>query len=473
MNLFRPDLILQGIHEKLGPEWLLVAIAALLYVMFGRLIRSTITAISILICTQMWWRPLYVASRDLRWLALMILVVRTMLFVRKARAAPGEGRVARSLAAALGLLALVSTAWSDVPNLSFPIAVSFCLGLVVTFVLVWRLADGPHVMESFAQGALVLSLALFGAGFAVAGVAYATGAWDLFDRTHLDVTERYAGLFYNANAAGLIGTMLLPILVAAPRATLGRLSWLRLPACALTAATIFLSGSRSAVIGAILCVLVVALYRFGAAAIVTFALGAVVVAVLAVYAPVADWDESAVGRISRTKHLSTLSGRVELWEAGWEDAQGHLVIGQGWNHSRGIGGELDAEQVLETGSVLNATNLHNAHLQLLLDVGIVGVAIFWWFCLCILKAGWHILRGPRDMANAVGVVVFTSVLALLADTWVHGSIWSMGSPTTLAFWGLCALTLKQGDRARMATRERRDAAYLPPPIFPAHVVSTA
>jgi len=460
MNLFRLDNILYDILSRLGAGWLVVAVLVVAYVAFGRLMRSTLLTILVLVCTQLWFSPLYLFSRQLRWPLLVILCVRSALYMRKSASPPGESHAARNLAVLLGVMSVASTLWSEVPQYSLEIAASFCMGLFVSFGLLWRLADGPNVMEGFARGAMFMAFALFGMGFLVAGASYFLGAWEYFDATRLDfgdgMSGRYRGLFYNPNAAGLIGTMLLPIIVAAPREAFGRAAWLRAPTCVLTFTTIFLSGSRSALIGAVFALALVAMYRFGAGAIVTFAMGAVALAVLAVYSPVEDIDATAVGHIARTKHLSTLSGRLELWEEGWQDARGHMFVGQGWGHSRALG-DVDTEAALATGSVQGASNLHNAHLQLLLDVGVVGICLFWAFCLAILQAGWWLLTAPRSSGNAVGVVIFASVLAMLADTWVHGSIWSMGSPTALAFWGLCVLTLKQGDRARRRAGDAGEA----------------
>jgi hypothetical protein len=128
---------------------------------------------------------------------------------------------------------------------------------------------------------------------------------------------------------------------------------------------------------------------------------------------------------------------------------------------------MDAERASTYGYSGGATNLHSAHLQLLIDVGIVGIAVFWSFCACVLMAGRWILAAPRTPRNAFALVIFASALGMLADTWVHGSIWSMGNPTTLIFWGLCAVAIKEGDRARRMTLEAREAAEAWRPGVPA------
>jgi hypothetical protein len=469
VNIWRVDRLFFDMADQLGPFWVVVALAVLAYVAFGKLVRSLMTTIFVLVCTQVWWMPLHTFAHDVRFLLLIVLAVRGIVFVAKRPAPPGENRTARRVVAALGVLALASTIWSDVPTYTLAMSVSFCLGLFVIFGVLWRIADDPVVIPSIAHGAIVFSVIVFAVGPALAFVwTDVSGEYVWAERLHLRLGERYNGVFYNPNAAGLLGAMMLPVIVASPREFLGRISWLRVPVFAVTFATIFLSGSRSALIGSAMAVVILAMYRYGAGAFFTVGLGALAVSALAIYAPMddADLDASAVGHIARTKHLSTLSGRLELWQAGWDKAQDHLILGAGWGMNRDIGGGVDLDAAVDTGQVAGAKNLHNAHLQLLIDVGFVGVALFWAFCWMVLRAGWRILVAPRSIYNGLALVLFTSALALIADTWVHGAIWSMGSPTTLAFWAVCALSLREGERAHAESRDARLPPWLrgsPPP----------
>ena len=447
-ELWRIDQTLIKILNVLGPGWLVLALVVLLAVAFGRIVHALLVATFVLVCTQVWWRPLYSFGHEIRWYLIGILFVRAILVLAGSRRNPWEGQFARRIVVALGGLALLSSGWADHPSFSFWMATSVCLGFAVTFGLLWRLSDDEEVIASFSRATVVLALLLFGWGFAVSGYAHTVGDRLLIAATQLGTGERYKSFFINPNAAGVIGAVLLPIIIAAPPEYLGKVGRLRLFAIAVTAATIFLSGSRSALIGSVMTVGLLAVYRFGAGAFLTMAMGGVGIAALAVYAPSDDIDEGALGHISRTKHLSTLSGRLELWQQGWDEAQDSLLIGHGWGASRALGGNVDLDYALDVGEVTGATNLHNAHLQLLIDVGVLGLGLFWAFCLCVLRSGYWILRAARTPRNAFSLVIFASALALLADTWVHGSIWSMGSPTTLVFWGLCAMALKEGDRAR-------------------------
>jgi O-antigen ligase len=475
LPLPRLDLVFQDLLDQLGLLGVVLALLVIGYVALGPLVRALLLTVFTLVCTQTWVGEYSIRffAYQLRWTLVLVLFARGLLFVVRRRSPPGESQTARRLVLALGALAVASTLWSESTSFTLKMSALFCVGLFVTFGLLWRLADDPDVMRPVSRGAMVFAIVTMGGGFAIAAGAWVSGDWTTVRLTRLESGERYQGIFVNPNAAGVFGAMLLPIIVAAPREMLGRLARVRLPVCAIIAATIFLSGSRSALIGASMAVAILSMYRYGVTAFFTVALGAIALAALAMFAPLDDIDASPVGHIARTKHLSTLSGRLELWEQGWDAAQGHLVLGQGWGHSRDISGEVDLERAEATGHVAGATNLHNAHLQLLIDVGFVGVGLFWAFCLVVLRAGWVVLRAPRSPENGLALVLFTSALALMADTWVHGAIWSIGNPTTLAFWGLCVMTLKQAGRIRADARASEERAALPAVPAPEPVPLTA
>ena len=384
---------------------------------------------------------------QIRWWLLAVVCARGVFFMLSAPRPAGERRGPQRLLTALTVMALASALWSDAPRFSFALAASFAVGMVLTFGILWRLLDQEDVTETFARAVTVLALIVFGSGFLVAGLSFLFKIWPFFNATGI-ASDRYSGIFRNPNMAGILGAMLLPIVLATPARYLGRAARIRPLTVALIAATIFMSGSRSAFLGAVFAVVVLALYRFGAGGFVTMSLGMAAVVVLATVAPVENIDESVVGHITRTDKLWSLSGRIELWEEGWEAAQGHLFIGNGWGMNRSIDSSVDLDRALERGGVQYGTNLHNAHLQLLVDLGFVGVGLFWAFCGIVLRGGWGLMTGKRTPRTALTLVLFASVVAMLADTWVHGWIFSTGSPATLVFWGFCAMILKEVDRAR-------------------------
>ena len=443
---WRLDETLLRVFDRLGPGWFVLALAVLGYVVARPIIRAMILGVFLLVSTQSWYGPIYVLSRELRWWVLGIVCIRGVLHVMRIPTRPGEGRMAHRMLFLLGGMALASCFWATSLRYSLEIAGSFVVGLVHSFWVLWRLIYEHDVVAAFARGVTWFALLVFGTGFGVTILSATFGWWDYYEATGWG--GRYSGVFYNANMAGLLGAIVLPIVVAAPREYVGRIASFRLLVIALVAATVFFSGSRSAVIGAVFGTIVVWVYRYGTGGFMMLLLGGTTAAALLVFAPPEDLDESAVGHITRTKRIDTLSGRIELWEKGWAASQDSLVYGHGWAESRLLDGG-DAELALERGGVVFGSNLHNAHLQLLVDLGFLGVAFFWGFCGVVLVGGMRLVRAPPTARNTLAIVVFASVVAMMADTFVHGSVFSTGSPNTLVFWGFCAIALKEAERVRL------------------------
>lgn len=452
---YRLDQLLLGILDNPygGPLTAFLALMLLIYVSTARILRATVAAVFVLVGTQTWFGPVNLVCHTLRWWLLGILCVRGLVYMLRNAPIPGERRTAHHIVAALSTLAIASSLWASDMLYAGALAASFAVGMFLTFGLLWRLLDAADVIATFARSITVFSVVVFASGFVVAFLAQFFDSAEFLHATGFDIQlagGRYSGVFYNANMAGILGATVLPIVLATPDQYLGNARRLRWFAIVLILTTIFLSGSRSAVIGSVFSITVLGLYRFGAGAVLTLGVGVVAVVMLAVYAPVEELDETAVGHITRTSRLSTLSGRVDLWQEGWDAAQGSLVFGKGWAESRVLeGGALSKEEALKEGGVQFGSNLHNAHLQLLVDLGFAGLILFWAFCALVLHAGWRLLCGERTPRTALTLVIFASVVAMMADTLVHGWVFSTGSPSTLVFWGFCAMVIKEVQRAEM------------------------
>lgn len=445
----RLDIALIQILEGLGPIWFVVALCTLLFFVVAPLRRTVVAAVFMLVATQMWFGPFYFISRNLRWWVLGIVCVRGLLYIAKSKRPAGESRGVHRVLGALVTMALASAFWSDDATYAGALAASFAVGIILTFGIVWRLLDDEVLLGVFVRGVTAFALFIFGMGFVIAAMANYLDIGILIGITGTELGDRYQGLFINPNVAGVLGAILLPIVLAAPRSELRGLARFRWITVALIAASIYFSGSRSALLGSVFSTVVLALYKWGGGAFISMAVAGVILLVTVVYAPLEHIDESAVGHISRTEQLADLSGRFQLWEEGWNAAKDTLVFGKGWGENRALEG--GKEGAIEHGGMQGGTNLHNAHLQLLIDLGVVGVALFWTFCLMVLAAGWKILRGHRTHRSALTIVIFASVVAMMADTVAHGWVFSTGSPSTLVFWGFCAMVIKEVDITRRTT----------------------
>ena len=457
---FRIDEIFEFVFDRLGIFGVIAGFAILAYAVAARYLRALGLVILLLILSQSWFGPAVILSRSLRWWVLMIVCVRGLTLLAPT-GVPTTRSPARLTAALLGLLALASSAWSGNHEFSIGVALTFVVSLAAAFVVLWRLMDTEDVLAAACKGALWVSVLIFGTGFVWVGVAYASSDWHVVNRAGWG--GRYSGIFFNANMSGVLAMMVLPALVAAPASWLGRGRWLRWPAILMAASAIYLSGSRSALVGAVLAILILYLHLYGAGALLTVAMAAVGMYVVATSSHIEDIDASAVGHITRTQHLSTLSGRVGLWEEGLEAVDGHWLTGLGWGSSRMLHG-ADAEESLETGGVMrDASNLHSTHVQILVDLGVPGLLLLWALCAQTLWAGWLVLLQPAGERTLVHVMVLASFVSTLADTFVHGSVLSTGNPSALIFWSSSAILCKEAARIRLSAYAGEAPARPAPP----------
>jgi O-antigen ligase len=442
--IWRLDILLLRMLDHYGPVWPVVTLLCLLYVVFARLSRSFVLGVAILLGAMLWYRPLVAVAHVLRWWIFAILAVRGTLHVlRMVRESRPVGRVPLPLIL-LGTLALVSCLWAANLTFSFVVAGTFVCTLVLCYVVAWRLMETDGFLRALCVGAVVLALSLQGMGCLLGAWALVTGDGWLIGRT--GVGSRFSGVMHNANGNGVFGAVLWPIVLAAPRAYLGRLAGIRWLVLIALALAIVFSGSRTAAGVALMTTFVYALYRFRAGAVLTTGLVGCIGATMLLLTPLEELEGSAVDQvIVRSDTLDDLGGRMERWEMGWTTAQEKPVLGHGWGAARTLG-DADVERSMALGRVKAATNLHSTHLSLLVDLGWVGLGLFWLFSARVVIAGMRILAAPPSPDATVSVLFFASTLGMLADTFVHNGVLSAGSPTAIVFWFSTAVVVKQSYR---------------------------
>lgn len=446
-----------------GYFWSLLAVVILMYLGFAPLVRAFVVAMCLFLLQETWFGPVVHMIRVMRWWFLGIVFLRALLFLLRQPRPRGETLLPQALLGGLCLLALVSSIWASHTSYAAQVAASFVIGIVLTFGLVWRLLDDERTVPLVCKAVVGLALVVFSAGFVVGILAQATNWIDVLVAmgwpfgagapTHV----RYSGMFYNANMAGILGALTLPVVIATPRQFLGGLARFRLLTLVLVVVTVFLSGSRSSAIACVMAILLLATYRWGAGVLVFLLVMAGTLG-LAIYSGAVDEhiDDTALGHLTRLDRIRTLSGRTDMWEKGWYLAIERPWLGHGWASSRAMGA-FDIDRALEQGSNVGGSNLHNAHLQLFVDLGGVGIALFWSFCILLVRSGLVLLRSPRTPTSALVMVLFASSMALLADSVTHGWMFSTGSATALAFWFCASVVLKETDRMQRRGPARQPA----------------
>jgi O-antigen ligase len=247
----------------------------------------------------------------------------------------------------------------------------------------------------------------------------------------IDDVRRFRGLIGDPPSLAIAAGLLVGFAWAVPRNPL-----VRFPLVVLALVVMVLTGSRGPFIAMLLAALAVAAVHKSArlllgAGVATFAIGGMIVAA-GVHV-----DRSNVDRAVRANSLSNLSGRLGLWQHGWELARKQPVFGTGLTMGSQVlasessfgstGSSSLANRELDPRAAARVT-FHNGYLQAYVDSGLGGALLY---LLVIVAAAWRALTSEKTVESGVilYVVIFLAI-ANLAQNAVQG-------PTTvygIVFW---------------------------------------
>lgn len=110
------------------------------------------------------------------------------------------------------------------------------------------------------------------------------------------------------------------------------------------------------------------------------------------------------------RSTTVLSRREVIWSTAWEAIQARPLTGAGFG--------VTSEAILEEAG-LGVVHLHNVYLSVLLEIGLIGLAVFIGLWLAALTGGlWKLLLPPRPEALREKVVP-AAVFSLLAALTIH------------------------------------------------------
>ena len=392
-----------------------------------------------------------------RWLGLGMLCALVLVYLPRARFP--QNRPTAFHAAWIGLLAFaaVTAPLSGQRVFAFLNCVAVTMLFVAAFGTVWYYASNPDGVVSLVNVVhrLGLTILMLGCAFVVLPGAATGGA-------------RFQGFFNNPNWNGIFSAMVLPIVQWKLRypanRTEKRMSSVLVIALVLN---ILASGSRGSIIGAVLAG-GLAQWRLGREKLLRYGLLIVPLLALALLTEVGrDYLESRASSVARLERVATLTHRTEMWEQAWPTIRNHLAFGLGLGNSRfillsGPEAEQEAAQIGGTGATL-----HSEHIVVLAELGILGLLWLWTFMAAMGWTGMRMWRSPRSPLSDLGFILFCSCLVVFADSFIHGWMFSAGSPLALLFWILVALCLKSErlGRAEVSARARsigaRNAGEIP------------
>lgn len=323
-----------------------------------------------------------------------------------------------ALAAALVLFvawAAVSLVWAEQPADASDAVFRFALNFMLFPIALIAVRLPRHVVAVFAVFiAGALAAALYGL---VSPPANAEG--------------RLSGVGLNPNQLGML--LAVAVVLAAALATNrrwpGMLRFTALSAAVLGAIALYMTLSRGALVG-LAVALIVAPFAVGRGR----RAGAFVFVVVALLGTV-GWftavaPESAFQRITNPEAEGG-SGREDLWRVGWRMVEDHTV--------RGVGaGNFPASSIhylLRPGTtghdqyIIDTPKVpHNIYLQVLSELGIVGLALFFLILAaslrCALLAAWTFAERNESMMEMLARTLFISLASLLVAEFFSSQLFS-------------------------------------------------
>jgi O-antigen ligase len=255
---------------------------------------------------------------------------------------------------------------------------------------------------------------------------------------------RYSGVFLNPNGLGTAAAFLGPFVYWKFRSTeAGPLKLWSAVLGLIMAVSLVNSGSRSGMLGALVCMGVMVTHAYRAKAAVLAGIVAIPLSILLILSPKLDPTVLDDTRFIRTKSLATFSDRLPMWEKGFDKFLERPIYGYGYGMSKFA--EFGRANVALELSLLRTRgmNYHNAHLQVALDFGLLGLLAFWIYIFLVLKSGLAVYRSPRRSPLEVGGIAFyAAFIALVGDTFVHGWAFSPGSSMSIVFWLVAACVVR-------------------------------
>ena len=310
---------------------------------------------------------------------------------------------------ALVLWVMLSMAWAQVAPVGDDLFFQWVIAGFLMLVLSTTLTDPMYLR--LAAAAFVLGMVI-SVGLGLFGGAVQT--------TELD---RAVGGIGDANvlAAGIMPAIVLAGGLALGSGRLG-VGLLVLAAVAFLTIGLVASGSRggfvAALVGAVAMLMLAKRHRAWVVALLLCVVGAA-----------AAWfsvDTAAWERISDISGGGTGTGRSELWAAAWHMWQDHPVVGVGLDAFR----DNASAYVRELGPIEFASFLteqpkvvHNTYLQLLVETGIVGLALYVIVVVASLRYAWRAAilferSGDLAMATLSRAVIGAGIAMLAGITFI-------------------------------------------------------
>lgn len=337
------------------------------------------------------------AIYQLSWMAIGTAVI--VAGFLKVRINMAGGTVAVLALATYGVFGVAGAAFSPLPLLS-----AYKASQILLDVILITFAISTLVRER--RPRFVLDLTYFLLGLVLASAVLGGILWP--DRAFKDIEAAYTGILngvyprIHSNELGLLGAIMLVVSIrrfVEPHLGTLRLYWAGVVAVALT--VLFYAQARTSLASAALSIVVLSLFvpRLRPVSVIAAVFGAGLFAMLWLGDLDLTRDQAAVETYLRRgasdEQLQSLSGRIGLWDIGWQMFRDSPIFGHGMDAGVRFGGVAYG---LPAG-----INMHSAHMQILVCNGITGYLAWLIFVLAVAyQIASTLIRAPGGLRREEG-----------------------------------------------------------------------
>lgn len=269
-----------------------------------------------------------------------------------------------------------------------------------------------------------------------------------------EVSQRATGAFAKATGAGSFAAIAMPVIIWKIRRTRGWLRSIAFGALGIQAYVLVFSGARAMTAATVIGITVLLWRQLPRVRGIILSGVAMLTCLVAV---------GVVGLTSLPEHLvrqeniSTVAGRLPLWETGLRAFANRPIVGYGYGMARYVisldenaravyfnaRGNNRATRVMSRrvsrDDYVQITTLHSDHVERLVENGIVGELFFLVYWLFVFVRVWHAFVSPNlpfsDAVQALGI----SCWVLFVDSFFHGGLFAIGNPITYLVWYVMVL----------------------------------
>lgn len=236
--------------------------------------------------------------------------------------------------------------------------------------------------------------------------------------------------------ARILSLAVLPLLLWVGWATQNRMFWVSLFGVLLVGAALwyarFLPRMRSKWLPALL---------------ISLALGVLVVGfgLVTQNRPADAMNETTGGGLSTLLYTFTRSERFEIWQYWLQQVPQNLWLGVGFG--RDLPHTIFTKP--EAWPVLMFAHAHNVFIDILLQLGVVGLTVFSGLLLAMTWRFWRYYRSRDEDTMWLGILGISILTAFVSKNFVDDLFWRTDA---LLFWALAGLVLGMGERMLQAGR---------------------